>query len=372
MKILALVTDAFGGRGGIALYNRDLLTALCENEVVTQVVVLPRRIDEPIGGLPAKINYVAEAARSSLRYLISALRCVLTGARFDAIVCGHINLIPLAFLLRSILGVPVILEIYGIDAWEPSKRRIVNCLAPRSDAVISISEVTKRRFRTWSGCLGDKIFVVPNAIHLDDYGMREKDSDLLRKYGLNGRLVLMSLGRMDAREGYKGFDEVLDVLATISRESPRVVYLIAGEGSDRARLEAKAAILGVADRVIFTGYVPEEKKADYLRLADVFVMPSRGEGFGFVFLEAMACGVPVVASKVDGSREAVLDGEMGSIVDPAKPDEIIEAIRSALCRERAVPPNLEAFRFEKFGVRIDAVLRHAVTRYRSGASGVTA
>jgi len=103
-----------------------------------------------------------------------------------------------------------------------------------------------------------------------------------------------------------------------------------GDGSDRERLQAKAAKLGVADRSIFAGYVTESEKLDYYRLADVFVMPSRLEGFGYVFLEALAMERPVIASKVDGSREAVMNGKWGLLVDPADPEDLVAAIRSAL------------------------------------------
>src|SRR5439155_2564410 len=97
---------------------------------------------------------------------------------------------------------------------------------------------------------------------------------------------------------------------------PNVVYVVCGEGPDRSRLERKAVGLGVRDRVVFTGFIPEALKADYYRLADAYVMPSRGEGFGIVFLEAMACGIPVMGSRLDGSREALLDGELGVLVNP--------------------------------------------------------
>jgi glycosyltransferase involved in cell wall biosynthesis len=85
---------------------------------------------------------------------------------------------------------------------------------------------------------------------------------------------------------------------------------------DRRCLQEKARSLGVHGRVVFAGYVPESEKADHYRLADAYVMPGRGEGFGIVYLEALACGVPVVASEVDGSREAVREGALGILVDP--------------------------------------------------------
>ena len=113
----------------------------------------------------------------------------------------------------------------------------------------------------------------------------------------------------------KGFDQVMDILPQIRQEIPNIAYLIVGDGSDRSRLEEKAKLMGIADNVVFAGRISESEKADHYRLADVYVMPSHG-GFGIVFLEAMACGIPVIGSKVDGSCEALKHGELGILVDP--------------------------------------------------------
>jgi glycosyltransferase involved in cell wall biosynthesis len=137
---------------------------------------------------------------------------------------------------------------------------------------------------------------------------------------------------------------------------PNLAYLVVGDGDDRARLQARARAAGLEDRVIFTGRISEAEKVAHYRLADVYVMPSRGEGFGFVFLEAMACGVPVVASGIDGGREAVRDGQLGVLVDPTSPDEIERGIVAALERPRDVPSGLDYFSFEHFAVRVHAWL----------------
>src|SRR5439155_2587042 len=140
------------------------------------------------------------------------------------------------------------------------------------------------------------------------------------------------------------------------QEIPDLLYLIAGDGDDRARLQSKAASLGLDHHVVFTGYIAEEQKADHYRFADAFVMPGRGEGFGIVYLEAMACGIPVVASKADASREAVLDGQLGVLADPSKPQEIRAAIKEALSRPRILQKDLEYFSFDRFVGRWHALL----------------
>jgi glycosyltransferase involved in cell wall biosynthesis len=198
--------------------------------------------------------------------------------------------------------------------------------------------------------------IVPNAIHTDDFFQGPRDPTIEARLGVAGRKVIMTLGRMAADEQYKGFDEVLDVMPRLVRKRPELVYLAAGDGSDRPRLETKAHELGVADHVVFTGHLCEREKASFYRLADVYVMPSSGEGFGFVVLEALACGIPVVASAVDGTREAVRGGRLGRIVDPKDADALERAILDALATPKAIPVGFEYFSFANFQIRLRSAL----------------
>ena len=125
-----------------------------------------------------------------------------------------------------------------------------------------------------------------------------------------------------------------------------------GDGLDRTRLERKTKALGLDGAVVFAGFIPEERKKDFYRLADAYVMPSRGEGFGIVILEALACGIPVVGSKLDGTREALKDGELGILVDPACQEEIQDAIARALARPKQVLAGLEYFAEDRFRGRV--------------------
>ncbi len=113
-----------------------------------------------------------------------------------------------------------------------------------------------------------------------------KNEALVRRYGLAGKTVLMTMGRMDTEERMKGFDAVIDTLPRIITQVPNVVYLAVGDDTDRPRLAAKAAAEGLADRVVFAGRIDDADKGDVYRLADAYVMPSEGEGFGIVVLES--------------------------------------------------------------------------------------
>lgn len=353
MRILLLTTDAYGGHGGIALYNRDLVDALAESTDVSEIVVIPRTLPLAPVGVPDKARFVAGAAGSKPRFVRAALAAA--GGRFDLVICGHIHLLPLAVMLNLKLRAPLALMVYGIDAWQrPSAA--THLWLRGVDAIWSISAITRDRMIAWSGIDESKFVLLPNAIHLDRYGMAEKRRDLIARYRLDGRKLIMTLARLARTEAYKGVDEVLEILPSLIEREPTLSYLVAGEGDDRPRLEAKAKAAGLQDRTIFTGFVDESEKADYLRLADAFVMPGRGEGFGFVFLEALACGVPAVGSLVDGSREALLDGELGELVDPANPLSIRAGIEQALARPKAIPEGLSYFSWPHFRLRLAAAV----------------
>lgn len=346
MRVLHIGTDSFGGHGGIALYNRDLIAAIASHPAVTQVVVVPRLLATAPEQLPSKVAFLEEAAGGRLAYLNTLRK--LRGP-FDLVICAHVNLLPIA---RMFSKNPMLI-IYGIEAWKPLREMLSNRLVRRCSAVVSISDITLDRFLGWSGYEGNS-HLLPNAIRAAWYGIRPRNEELAARYQLKGKRVLMTLGRVVAAERYKGFDEVLEVMPALDDD---ISYLVAGGGNDIPRLKRKAAKLGVKDRVIFTGLVPEYEKADLYNLADVYVMPSRGEGFGFVLLEAMACGVPVIASRLDGGREAVRQGELGQLVDPTSPAEIRVAITDALASGgKSVPPGLDYFSFENFESRTHAII----------------
>jgi len=356
VRLLALVPEAFGGFGGIAVYNRDLLTALAELQLCEKVTVLPRLIRQAPAPLPPGIEVLEKAANSRMRYVYELARVLAKRERYDVVLCGHVNLLPFAETARRVLRAQHVLLIYGIDAWSPTGRRISDRLVTRTDLVISISRFTKERFLTWSTVHDSRIHLLPNAVHLEEYGIGEKPRYLERRYGLEAKKVLMTLARLQQNEQQKGVDEMLEVLPGLLATEENLVYLIAGDGDDRQRLQHKATSLGIAQHVVFAGRVPEAEKADHYRLADVFVMPGRQEGFGFVFLEAMATGIPVVASSLDGSREAVLDGELGELADPDDREALMAAIRRALRRPRQIPDGLAAFSYERFRERLADIM----------------
>jgi phosphatidylinositol alpha-1,6-mannosyltransferase len=162
---------------------------------------------------------------------------------------------------------------------------------------------------------------------------------LRRLFGITQGPVLLGVSRMVVRKNMAG---ILRAFAGVKREFPTASLILAGDGPERANLEKLAAELGVADSTVFPGIIRHEAfirehGGSVYSAADVFAMPCLGsardvEGFGIVYLEAGACGIPVIGSRVGGIPDAVVEGETGLLVDPAQPEELEAAFLDLLRR----------------------------------------
>lgn len=216
----------------------------------------------------------------------------------------------------------------------PGSRQILRLIGESTDAVTYVSDYTRRRFAAAFGPHARLVHQpggVDTARFRPDPGRRTATR---RRYGLEGRDVIVCLSRLVPR---KGQDALIRVLPEIVRRAPDAVLVIVGGGPYRASLEKLARRHGVADRVVFTGRVPADEIPDHHRMADVFAMPCRTrgggldvEGLGIVYLEASACGVPVVAGRSGGAPETVLDGRTGLVVDGGSDAEIVDAVAGLL------------------------------------------
>jgi phosphatidylinositol alpha-1,6-mannosyltransferase len=354
MRVLMLVSDAHGGRGGIAQYNRDVIAALSANDRISEIIVLPRLAEPSDYNLPPKVRYDLRATGGQLAFIRRALAAAAKAGPIDVVFCGHINLMPVAAMAKWITRGKLVLAVHGTDVWEPSASFAARVALGAADSIFSVSQFTLDKMSRWHGAAQHKGRVIPNTFRPEGYGMAPPNADLAARLGLTGKRVIMTLGRMASDERAKGFDEVIELMPALLARCPQLAYLCAGDGDDRARLEEKAAELGLSKSVIFAGAVPEEEKPDYYRLADAFVLASRGEGFGIVLLEAMACGIPVVGSTADATQEALLHGELGQSVDPKDGAALADAILAAIDRPKIVPAKLNIFGFERFSAQIGA------------------
>jgi phosphatidylinositol alpha-1,6-mannosyltransferase len=359
MRIAVLLSDAFGALGGIAKFNRDFLRALDKSALVGRIYAWPRVIEGEIHDIiPESIIYERKFSRGKLAYGVNILGKLLFGPTVSLVICAHINLLPLAWLIARSRGARLALIIYGIDAWKPTRNWLTNWMAGRVDFLFTISAISAERFAKWSKFPRDRMSILPPCVDLTAFTPGEKPADLQAKYDTLNSRVLMTLGRLVSEDRFKGFDQVLEVMPTLLQEFPDLIYLIVGDGPDMARLVGKASALGITNNVVFAGKVLESEKQDHYRLADVFVMPSFGEGFGIVLIEAAACGIPVVGSEADGSKEALLEGRLGRLVNPFSPADIVTAVAGELRRPgpRVRNPLVEYFSASEFDKRVDELV----------------
>jgi phosphatidylinositol alpha-1,6-mannosyltransferase len=345
MNTLALVTDAFGSSGGIAQYNRDLIKALAEIPGAGRIIVLPRLGEGNGAALPPSVRQL-KARGNRLSYSLAALHAAATLGPFDFVFCGHLHLSPLAAVLASGLGVPLWLQLHGCEAWD-HMRRAERWSAERATLITSVSRYTRRRFLSLAGVDPACVRVLPNTVD-GGFSPGVKSDVLLDRFCLRGKRVLLTVSRLDPNERRKGHDRVIKALPAIVTAVPNVVYLIAGHGADRARLEALAQSLGVADNVVFAGQIAPDELPQLYRLADLFVMPSAQEGFGIVFLEAAASGLRSIGGNADGSIDALADGSIGTAIDPNDSEALVRAIKDGFEGGGPDPSGVGRFRFENF------------------------
>jgi glycosyltransferase involved in cell wall biosynthesis len=254
----------------------------------------------------------------------AAIRRVHETVGFDLLRVHSLRYIgPSALWARRRFGlnVPIVSHHHHLD---PSRlnplieKRVIDA----SDAVVVGSEFGRRQLQQELGARIDHVRVVYYGVDAR-FAPRPPRQDLVARYRLAGRRVALYFGGLKPR---KNLGLLLTAWSRLAPRHPDATLLIAGGGPLLGELRAQAGRLGLADRVAFTGYVPEAEKADHFNLGDVFVFPSGLEGFGLVVAEAMSSGLPVVASNAASIPELVVDGEGGFVCDPTDAEAFAEKL----------------------------------------------
>lgn len=190
----------------------------------------------------------------------------------------------------------------------------------KAHRIIAVSESAKAFIEHFTS---SPISVIPNGVDTERFHPEEDKEELKEKFGIKGNVILY-VGRMSFR---KGPHVLLNAFSSI----PDATLVMVGSGEMLPFLRAQAKMLGIEKRVIFTGYVDEERLSEIYRMADIFVLPSiTSEAFGVVLLEAMASGVPVIASDTGGIREILAESGAGLLVTPENELELRKAIKKLL------------------------------------------
>ena len=290
---------------------------------------------------------------------------VAAGSKCKTVILSHINLVMAGWLIKKISpATEIILMAHGIEIWYPlSKRKTMMLKA--CDRIMAVSSYTCERITKRYEEAGKKCIVLNNCIDpfLKRPGIKKRDEGLMKRYGFNAEdIILFTLTRLSAKDRYKGYDHVLHAIASLSAENANLKYLLAGscDPEEKKYILGITERLGLQDKVVLAGFVPDNELPAHFALADVYVMPSIKEGFGIVFVEAMFYGLPVIAGNADGSSDALLKGRLGLLIEPEKPEAIADAIMKILNEPDKYKPDntllMEHFSYECYKRKLGGVL----------------
>jgi phosphatidylinositol alpha-1,6-mannosyltransferase len=336
-KILCITND-FGPRaGGIETFIIGLIERLPKNSVVVYTSSQSGSADFDTKWSE---NFGVEVIRDRSKILLPTyrvsknLRSLLQQREISTVFFGAAA--PLGLLSQSLrkAGAEKIVAItHGHEVWWAKLwpfswaiKRIGNGV----DVLTYLGDYTRRAISAaLPASSQEKMVRLAPGIDIEHFSPAKKNPRIRHELGLDDKKVIVSVGRLVHR---KGQDFLIDALPLISQKIPNVHLLLVGEGPYRAELEKRSVALGVRDRITFIGRVQHSELPEYICAGDIFAMPSRSrlaglevEGLGIVYLEASACGLPVIGGTSGGAPDAVLEGETGFSVDGTSAPAIAEA-----------------------------------------------
>ncbi|HEX4961551.1 MAG TPA: glycosyltransferase family 4 protein [Thermoanaerobaculia bacterium] len=363
---LVLVSAGLGLDGGGRAVVGRLLARACAGFARERGIGL-RLLSLTGGGLPEGIGDPAIPARDfrgDMRALALHLWRRQLARRREAYVFDLLGPARVEAFLPWPLRSPYLVTLHGLEVWHPLEWDRQRALA-RATALFAVSAHTLERARPY--CRGlEKAQVIPLALEeREPAGIA--DTALIQQLG---RGFVLIAGRMAAGERYKGHDQLLEAMPRIRELCPAARLVVAGDGDDRARLQEKAEYLGVGAAVVFTGFTSEATLGELYRRCAVFAMPSRGEGFGLVYLEAMRAARPVLAAQGSAAAEIVADGETGLLIDPDDRENLAKAL-ARLLRDAGAARRMgwagrerweKQFGADRFRERLEPLLERLVER----------
>jgi phosphatidyl-myo-inositol dimannoside synthase len=365
VRFIGLFPDVLG-IGGVQEVGRQTIRALLEISARTGWSSNVLGLNDPSGlqefsAGAHKINFRG-FGRSKVRFVLAALQ--VAAKKPLVVLAAHPNLAPpAAWMKRLAPQMKVIVMAHGVDVWQPLPPRRRAALLS-ADIVLAPSTSTVQKLTEVQGVPPEKIRKIPWPLDLEVLDMAESSTPLPRPKGFPPSPVILTVGRWATSEKYKGTDDLIRSLAQLCATFPGLNLVAVGGGDDLPRLRQIAADLGVASSVHFlTGLSKTDLAACYAH-ADIFALPSTGEGFGLVFLEAMAFAKPIVAAAAGGSTDLVEDAVNGILIPPRDQAALAKALacllsddslRMALGR-RGAEIVRRKYRFELFQAQLASIL----------------
>jgi phosphatidylinositol alpha-1,6-mannosyltransferase len=371
-KILFLNLTAFSKTGGIEKFNKCLLKALSEFEENKSISITSYSLYDDQANEQYFLNKKYKGF--SGKRIQFVIKSVFRARKFDQVILGHINMAVIGCLIRILYPKKnIILITHGIEVWTPLsglKKRILH----KANLVLAVSSFTRKKLVDVQHLDEGKTRLFYNTI--DPYfrfpSTFNADNNLRQRYGLKKEdFVLFTLTRLSNAEKYKGYDAVIRCLPELTERISDLKYVIAGkyDQEEKQRIDDLIAQLKLKDKVLFTGYIKDEEVKEHFQMSDLFIMPSQGEGFGIVFIEAIVCGLPVIAGNVDGSVDALQNGELGTLVNPSSEKEITKAVLMQYANKHNVTTEnkyklqqktLNYFHFDQYKKRLENILSESL------------
>ncbi len=351
--------------GGIQAYSHFFARALGEIYPSTRLRILAKHDTRLSGETTAskgiRCHTTGRLPGQFRTAAFSALGIIHASLERPRLICAtHPNFTRALHHLKNVSGIPYVSAIHGIEVWNtdsPSMRRGLR----GAEQLLSVSRFTRDKVATGSGIDPARISVVADTFDHERFTIGPKPVPLLERYGLQpDQQVILTVSRLSKDERYKGHDVLIDALPLVRKEIPGVHYLIVGKGDDQDRLQSRVEAEGLQGSVTFAGFVPDDEICLHFNLCDAFAMPSTGEGFGIVFLEAMSCGKPVLAGNLDASVEAVDHGNLGALVDPKDAIGIARTLIQLLQKKH---PN--SLLFEPEALRSKVIAQFGFERFKA-------
>lgn len=343
MNIIFLYNDCFSSTGGIQKFNLNFIKALGQiaNDQDWKVTCLS--LNDKATDFPDSSLASFRTASSNKFYFVLEAFALIRHA--DIIFVGHLYLSFPLMVFSKISSLvkknKIVLIAHGIEVWDIQSgfhKKLIGAF----DYIFAVSQFTRDKIAAYS--VGTKkILLFPNTVEVP---MLQPgfyiDPDLLRtRFNIKKEdKVMLTLCRIAGTEKKKGYDQVIKAMATMGPAFKDFKYILAGniQEPEGTRLLQLIHQLGLQQRVILPGFIPENELDALFQLCDLFIMPSKKEGFGIVFLEALIRGKPVLAGNEDGSSEALMDGQLGMLIDPEDIGGIGHAIASFY--NKTWPPHL--------------------------------
>ena len=315
---IGLLATEMTSRGGIQSFMLRIAEVMGElvndNQVAGAICISLNDSTEALRkhpAMPTNIDILG-CNRSKLQFIIQSLKIK---PKINTLIVGHLHLAPLALALKTLGKInKYFVILHGIEAWQQASFLQRKGLL-RASKIIATTHFTATECANYNAIPIEHFEIIPLCAD-------ERNVTPSVNFKLNGAFKLLCVARQDKSERYKGFEQLFEALLILKKSHPDIHLNLIGNGNDQERLKHVTEKLDISKQVTFWGSLSDEELAAAYADCDVFTMPSKKEGFGIVFLEAMRHGKPCIGGNHGGTPEVIDHEKTGFLVDYENTSEL--------------------------------------------------